>query len=149
IGCYHALSPFNFQFSVASSTPPAAPAAMSVASVPEIPALAAPVELETAAAKPVALTDEDGEEADDVTVADNTPNYPRAKTLTVKNGDTLINLLTDAGVTHDEAYNLVESVRKVYDPKKLDVGQNVAVKLDKTASSQTPVVASLVLPLSL
>ncbi len=57
--------------------------------------------------------------------------YPLALNLKVENGDTLISLLTDSGVSYQEAHNVVASMRTLYNPKKLNVGQNVAVQLDK------------------
>jgi len=74
--------------------------------------------------------------------------YPVALNLKIENGDTLINLLTDSGVSKDEAYNVWESIRKVYNPKKMDIGLSVAVNLDKNADSPKPIVKSLVLPIS-
>src|SRR5262249_13419036 len=40
----------------------------------------------------------------------------------------------DAGVTREEAQNAVDAVRHVYDPRKLDIGDTVALSLDKPGS---------------
>jgi len=75
--------------------------------------------------------------------------YPVSLALKVENGDTLMNILTDTGVSYEEAQNAVDSIRTVYNPKKLDVGQNVAIVLDKNSgSSGTPIISSVTLPVS-
>ncbi|MDX1976027.1 MAG: peptidoglycan DD-metalloendopeptidase family protein [Rickettsiales bacterium] len=73
----------------------------------------------------------------------------RKLNLKVRNGDTFISLLTDAGVSTTEAHALVESIRKVYDPRKLNVGQNLAVELHKDTQNNEMVVASLTMPTSI
>jgi murein DD-endopeptidase MepM/ murein hydrolase activator NlpD len=75
--------------------------------------------------------------------------YPLALDLKVMNGDTLMNILTDTGVSYEEAHNAVGSMGKLYNPKKLDIGQSVSVILDKgMEGSETPIIASLKLPIS-
>lgn len=75
--------------------------------------------------------------------------YPVSLALKVENGDTLMNILTDTGVSYEEAQNAVESIRTVYNPRKLDVGQNVAIVLDKSAgNTSTPIISSVKLPVS-
>jgi len=74
--------------------------------------------------------------------------YPMAVNLKVGDGDTLIDILKDTGVSYDEANNAVSSLGKVFNPKKLDVGQSVTVALDKAADSDLPYITSLKLPVS-
>jgi murein DD-endopeptidase MepM/ murein hydrolase activator NlpD len=75
--------------------------------------------------------------------------YPLNLDLRVENGDTLITLLTDAGVPPDEAYNVIQALGKNFDPKRLDIGKNVTVMLDKSTDGDHPVIARMVLPVSL
>ena len=77
------------------------------------------------------------------------PTYPLSLALKAEDGDTLMSLLTDAGTSYEEARNVVDSMRAIYNPKRLDVGQKVSVVLDKPAdNSTTPVIASVVIPAS-
>ena len=75
--------------------------------------------------------------------------YPVAMAMKVQNGDTLMNLLTDAGASYEEAQNAVDSIRTVYNPKKLDIGQRVSIVMDKTSESNgIPVITSVKVPTS-
>ncbi len=47
--------------------------------------------------------------------------------LSVGRGDTLMDMLTGADVPRDEANGAITALRKVYDPRKLQVGQEVTV----------------------
>jgi murein DD-endopeptidase MepM/ murein hydrolase activator NlpD len=51
----------------------------------------------------------------------------RQQALKVRRGDTLMKLLVKAGVPRREAHAAVTSLRAVYDPRDLDVGQTVTV----------------------
>ena len=76
--------------------------------------------------------------------------YPLTLTVRVENGDTLLDILTDAGTNGDEAQNIVNVIGKSYNAKKLAVGQSLTVQLDK--DQKTPdklIIQSLVLPVSL
>ena len=42
----------------------------------------------------------------------------------------------------------IDSMRPFYDPRKLDIGQNVSVKLDKDANGATPVITEFSLDMS-
>lgn len=157
LGCTSALTP-SFKPSnwasaiktapvVTAANAPVTPAAPEIAA-----ATPAPADMDTAQndaaeepAKEVVLSENEPEKTP---VAEKT-SYPLALELKVENGDTLMNLLTDAGVPGTEAYNVVNAIGQVYDPKKLDIGQNISVKLDKNPdNSQAPVIASLILPVS-
>lgn len=74
--------------------------------------------------------------------------YPLMLDLKVGDGDTLMNILTDTGVSYQEAHNAVDSIRTLYDPKKLDIGQNVSVTLNKKAGEAQPVITSMNVPIS-
>ncbi|MBP2316226.1 M23 family metallopeptidase [Azospirillum soli] len=47
--------------------------------------------------------------------------------LSVGRGDTLMDMLTGADVPRDEANSAITALRKVYDPRKLQIGQEVTV----------------------
>jgi murein DD-endopeptidase MepM/ murein hydrolase activator NlpD len=47
--------------------------------------------------------------------------------LSVRRGDTLLKLLVEAGIPRREAHRAITSLRTVYDPRDLDVGQTVTV----------------------
>ncbi len=53
----------------------------------------------------------------------------RENTLTVKPGDTLLNLLTDLGMEYQEANELYLAAKKVYDPRNIKAGQKLQVSL--------------------
>lgn len=56
--------------------------------------------------------------------------------LTVGRGDTLIDMLTGKGVDYKEAHNIVAAVRKHYNPRKLVIGQEVELHLNKQKNAQ-------------
>lgn len=115
---------------------PAEAAATPVRLFAEIPGQAGPVTESPAAAAEIKIADKD--------------TYPLALDLEVENGDTLIDMLTDTGVSYQEAQAVVNSIRRVYDPRKLGIGEKVAVELDKhPASPDKPIIASMILPVSL
>ncbi len=58
-------------------------------------------------------------------------NFPQDVELKVKRGDTLMSLLDDTGISADESKNAFDAIRKVFNPRKLDVGSIINVKLDK------------------
>lgn len=76
-------------------------------------------------------------------------NRSYSKTLEIKaeKGDTLIGLLTDAGVPSDEAHNSFDSIRRVFNPRRLDVGNVITVKLGKNDDGSL-IVSNLSLPVS-
>lgn len=143
-----------------SEETPAFETAESTAIASAAPA-STPVQEAETPAQEVALITPDGDAVDDSNteksqaepkVASAKPNaqanYPLELNVKVESGDTLITVLTDAGAPQDEAYNVLQAVKKQYDPKKLVSGQNVTVTIDKDASG-TAVIKSVVLPLSL
>ncbi len=59
------------------------------------------------------------------------PAYPRSVELVVDKGDTLLNMLVNASVHYDEAVDVVDALRKTYNPRQLRIGQHIAVDLDQ------------------
>lgn len=87
--------------------------------------------------------------AEEKSHSDAAPALPAAMQLRVGRGDTLVSLLTDTGVAADEAEEAVAALRKVYDPRKLDIGQQVAVSLNPSKHDPAaPVLSRLSLPVS-
>jgi murein DD-endopeptidase MepM/ murein hydrolase activator NlpD len=81
--------------------------------------------------------------------AQNTLVLPADVTIPVQRGDTLMSILIDAGVEEDEAYQVVESMKKIYNPKRLTVGQSLALHLDKNTEDNTkPSIGTLSLAVS-
>lgn len=52
---------------------------------------------------------------------------PERHTLAVARGDTLMTLLADADVSRDDAHGAIEALRERFDPRSLQVGQEVTV----------------------
>nr|WP_246338298.1 peptidoglycan DD-metalloendopeptidase family protein [Azospirillum oleiclasticum] len=52
---------------------------------------------------------------------------PERHTLAVARGDTLMTLLSDADVPRDDAHSAIEALRERFDPRSLQVGQEVTV----------------------
>jgi len=124
-----------------------APAPVVVAEAP------APVMAEQAAAAPAPDVDAvEPQMAAADTAAPEEPKpslYPLALNLKTEDGDTLIHILTDSGVSYNEAQNAVDSLSKSYDPRALKTGQNIAVVLDENPNTPgTPIIKSLHVPLN-
>jgi len=78
-----------------------------------------------------------------------TKSYPLSLDLKVQPGDTLISMLGDVGISYDEAQQVVDSIRPVYNPRNLIAGQNISVHLSKEPDSAgNPVIAQLSIPIS-
>lgn len=73
--------------------------------------------------------------------------YPQSLELKVSKGDTLISMLSDAGVSKEEAKNTFDAVRTIFNPRKLDVGSVVKVKIDKSSGGEI-IVSEFKLPMS-
>lgn len=69
------------------------------------------------------------------------PLFPREKQLKVGKGDTLLEMLADTGVSRQEAFEAVAAIRKIYDPRRLNHGQQFGVTLE--ASDERPDLPSL------
>ena len=75
--------------------------------------------------------------------------YPMNVELQVNSGDTLINLLTDTGVEYQEAHELVAEVKKVYNPRGLNIGQKLIVELDSRKDNpDKPTINAVEMPIS-
>lgn len=59
------------------------------------------------------------------------------KEITVEKGDTFISLFTDLGLTYKEAHDIYETVKKVYNPSLLRVGQKIKLRTKINIQSQT------------
>ncbi|MGH7954914.1 MAG: hypothetical protein ACREOZ_03020, partial [Gloeomargaritales cyanobacterium] len=57
------------------------------------------------------------------------PPGPIEQIIQVQKGDTLMSLLTDAGVKMDEAHAAIAALSDVYSPRKLQVGQPIKLTL--------------------
>ena len=63
------------------------------------------------------------------------------KELVVEKGDTFISLLTDLGMNYSEAHGIFTTLKKIYNPANLRIGQKIWVSL--TQDSQTNSLISL------
>jgi murein DD-endopeptidase MepM/ murein hydrolase activator NlpD len=72
---------------------------------------------------------------------------PELAQLELRRGDTLLDLLTRAGIAMDQAHAAMGSLRQVADLRRLPIGQRLALQLD-TAEGAPPLLARLVLPVS-
>ncbi|HRY27325.1 MAG TPA: peptidoglycan DD-metalloendopeptidase family protein [Geminicoccaceae bacterium] len=70
------------------------------------------------------------EPAADATLADSTVE---AEHLVVQRGDTLLDILTRSGIDRAEAHEVVGTLSTVYDPRRLKVGQAMAVEVERAA----------------
>lgn len=55
------------------------------------------------------------------------PQEPRIQTVKIGRGDTLMGALVSAGVERQEAHSAIESLRDVYDPRSLRIGDEITV----------------------
>jgi murein DD-endopeptidase MepM/ murein hydrolase activator NlpD len=55
----------------------------------------------------------------------------RVKTVAVRRGDTLINVLTREGAATEDAHAAIEALRPIYDPKHLRVGQDLKLSFSR------------------
>lgn len=70
----------------------------------------------------------------DATLADATPDSTvEAEHLVVQRGDTLLDILTRSGIDRAEAHEVVGTLSTVYDPRRLKVGQAMAVEVERAA----------------
>ncbi|MEI7668748.1 MAG: peptidoglycan DD-metalloendopeptidase family protein [Pseudomonadota bacterium] len=57
--------------------------------------------------------------------------------LSVQHGDTLLSMLTERGISPEEANNIVLSMKKYYNPRNLAVGQSLNISLDKNQHDES------------
>lgn len=69
-----------------------------------------------------------------------TPDMPNieTRTLTVDPGDSLTSVLTDAGVTQDEAQAVVNAVHAVWSIRQMRAGQTLSVTFGVSTDTRTP-----------
>jgi murein DD-endopeptidase MepM/ murein hydrolase activator NlpD len=73
------------------------------------------------------------------------PSAAIAQTVQVQRGDTLISVLVNAGVSHDDAYGAIEALRDLFAPKDLKPGQEIALTFSAPeAQHQGPIDFQLV-----
>ena len=53
------------------------------------------------------------------------------KTIAVSSGDTLVNILRNAGLTVAESYRIINSLQAVFDPRQLRQGQELTLTFDR------------------
>lgn len=63
---------------------------------------------------------------------------PLARSLIAKDGDTLLDLLTRAGVEHGEAAAALAALRRIYDPRGLKPGQKIDVEFGPASHGTGP-----------
>jgi murein DD-endopeptidase MepM/ murein hydrolase activator NlpD len=71
-------------------------------------------------------TSSDDDQTTDVEPIHN-PSAAIAQTVQVQRGDTLITVLVNAGVSHDDAYGAIEALQDLFAPKDLRPGQEIAL----------------------
>lgn len=74
-------------------------------------------------------------------------DYPQSIELKIKKGDTLVGLLSSAGISADDAKSTFDAVRTVFNPRKLDIGSSITVQIDKDTDGNT-IIRGLKLPIS-
>ncbi|MEQ1789676.1 MAG: M23 family metallopeptidase [Rickettsiales bacterium] len=74
-------------------------------------------------------------------------NHQKEHELKVKEGDNVIQLLTDAGVSIKEAENTLGALRTVFNPRKLDINTVINLQTDKDDTGDT-IVSELSIPVS-
>ncbi len=67
---------------------------------------------------------------DDLTLAE---AAPQTRTIVARSGDTLTGLLVEAGANPAEAYDAVQSLKGMFNPRKIRAGQEIEITLAPTA----------------
>ncbi len=57
------------------------------------------------------------------------PKWPKKEEVVISSGDNLISILTEHGVAHKAAFDLVQKMKKTFDPRKLKVGHKINLTL--------------------
>ncbi len=60
-------------------------------------------------------------------------DYAMAETIEVRKGDTLIDLLVEAGIDHGEAIAAIDALEDVFAPRELKPGQEITINLNLAA----------------
>ena len=126
----------------ADLTAPAAEAEAVFANPADEVAPAEKLGKEEAALLQPAVTQKAADEAGDLDSAimalttEELPEDPlRTETLTVQSGDTLMGLLTEAGIARGEAYEAITALEEVFSPRRLRAGQEITVALSNEAEA--------------
>lgn len=69
--------------------------------------------------------------------------WPRRVSVTVAAGDRLIDMLTDHGVAHADAFEIVRQMRRNFNPRTLRTGHKLEMVLEKDASREEATAAQL------
>ena len=69
-------------------------------------------------------------EVEEVTV-DEGPVWPKEISVTVASGDRMVDLLTEQGISNQEAFTIIESMKKTFDPRTLRPGKKLEMVLEK------------------
>jgi|CXWL01.1.fsa_nt_gi murein DD-endopeptidase MepM/ murein hydrolase activator NlpD len=129
IGCTSSLTPiFSTGSLVASAQNPIDTSNLQASAPLEDIVGASPAEY-TAEVAPQILS-----EVNDSKALETPALYPQTLEFKVKKGDTLVSLLADTGITLDEAKNAFDAIRTVFNPRKLDIGSTITVKIDKNSN---------------
>jgi murein DD-endopeptidase MepM/ murein hydrolase activator NlpD len=67
---------------------------------------------------------------------------PETKTVTVRPGDTLSELLTEAGATPQDAHSAVTALRAHFDPRSIQAGQDIELTLGPPVGTQDAAAAN-------
>lgn len=77
------------------------------------------------------------------------PAFPMQVSVPVQRGDTLMSMLTERGIAYNEAQDIVNSMKRVYNPRNLTIGQSLELHLDKSRLDSTkPSVSGLSIAVS-
>lgn len=74
-------------------------------------------------------------------------NPKQLVTLKIKKGDTLVGMLTDAGIATEDAANAFATLRTVFNPRRLDIGSSISVETSRDNNGNV-VINELKLPVS-
>lgn len=59
-------------------------------------------------------------------------------TVKVSRGDTLASLLSDIGIDSDDAHHVINAIKRVFNPRNLRIGQEIAVLFDPSEDGLNP-----------
>ncbi len=72
------------------------------------------------------------------------PPLPTTTAVEVKSGDSLMQVLTEAGIERRQAHSAIQSLRGVYNPRRLRVGDELRLKFAPPVDGETQVQLQLV-----
>ena len=76
-------------------------------------------------------------------------SYPLSMNVRVEEGDTLNDILNNIGISQNEATRAITAIHAAYNPKKLIVGQNIALTLNQDPKAgSAPIITNMKLPVS-